>query len=142
MIDVIVVDDHPIMVAGIVEVFKGGEDGINISGVAYSAKEALKLLKKGTADVMIVDLGMPGLNGAELCLALKNMFPGMKIIIFDGENDVLMLKSAWLNGADAIISKYSNKEDLIKAIRKVVNEERYVDKNVVNVLHHAGEMMF
>jgi len=137
MIDVFVIDDHPIMVQGISEAFEDKKDGINIVGYAYSGHQAMKKLRNSTAHAIILDLAMPGISGVELCTAIKSLFPEKKIIVLTGENDIMMLKNVWINGADAILSKYCGKYEIKNTIEKVINNKRIIDKDIKRFFEEA-----
>ena len=137
MINVFVIDDHPIMVEGLSEAFKDKKDGINIAGFAYSAKQALKKLRNTPADAIILDLAMPGVSGVELCTAIKSLFPEKKIVVLTGESDILMLKNVWINGADAILSKYCGKYEIKNTIEQVLENRRIIDKDIRHYFEEA-----
>ncbi len=137
MINVFVIDDHPIMVQGISEAFEDKKDGINIVGYAYSSKQAMKELRDSSADAILLDLAMPGISGVELCTAIKSLFPEKKIIVLTGENDIMMLKNVWINGADAILSKYCGKFEIKDTIEKVLDNKRIIDKDIKKYFEEA-----
>lgn len=137
MIDVFIIDDHPIMVKGLTEAFKDKKDGINIVGYSYSAKQAIKKLRNSTASTVILDLALPGVSGVELCTAIKTLFPEKKIVVLTGSNDFLMLKNVWINGADAILSKYCGKFEIKDTIEKVFENQRIIDNDIKRYLEES-----
>ena len=137
MIDVFVIDDHPIMVEGISEAFKDKTDGINIVGYAYTGKQAMKELRTSSAQAVILDLAMPGISGVELCTSIKSLFPDKKVVILTGESDIVMLKNVWINGADAILSKYCGKYEIKNTIEKVLENKRIIDKDIKHYFEEA-----
>ena len=137
MIDVFVIDDHPIMVEGLTEAFKDKKDGINIVGYSYSSKQAIKKLRNSTARAIILDLAMPGVSGVELCTAIRSLFPEKKIVVLTGSSDFMMLKNVWINGADAILSKYCGKFEIKDTIEKVFENQRIIDKDIKGYFEEA-----
>jgi len=132
MINIFVIDDHPVLIEGVKSVFDSTEDKIKVVGFAYSAKEALSKLKRSSAKVILLDLRMPEFNGVELCGILKKEFPDKKIIAFTGETDTAMLFNVWMNKVDAILMKGCNKQELVTTIHAVLAGERKVGSDVPN----------
>lgn len=131
MINIFVIDDHPVFIDGIKTVFKNGNDKIKVSGSATSVKEALPKLKRSRAKVVLLDLIMPEISGVEFCLTIKKRFPEKKVIALTGELNPTVLYNAWMNKADAIIMKYCEKQELIDTIHTVLEGNRTDRKSVV-----------
>jgi len=132
MINIFVIDDHPVLIEGVKSVFDSSEDKIKVVGFAFSAKEALSKLKRSSAKVILLDLRMPEFNGVELCSILKKEFPDKKVIAFTGETDTAMLFNVWMNKVDAILMKGCNKQELVSTIHAVLAGERKVGTEVPN----------
>ena len=124
MINVFVIDDHPMFIDGLKSVFSSSKDGIEISGSANSADEALPLLKRSRAKIVLLDLKMPGTPGDEFCLVLKKKFPDKKVIVLTGETDRTLLYNTWNNKADALLIKHCGKLELINTINSVLKGSR------------------
>lgn len=130
MINIFVIDDHPVFIDGIKTVFKNGNDKIKVSGSATSVKEALPKLKRSRAKVVLLDLIMPEISGVEFCLTIKKRFPEKKVIALTGELNPTVLYNAWMNKADAIIMKYCEKQELIDTIHTVLEGNRTIGPDV------------
>ncbi len=130
MINVFVIDDHPLFIDGLKSVFSNNKDGIKISGSANSADEALPLLKRSMAKIVLLDLKMPGTSGDEFCLVLKSKFPDKKVIALTGETDTTLLYNTWNNMADAILIKHCGKQELVNVITSVLSGKRILGTNV------------
>ncbi len=130
MINIFVVDDHPVYIDGVKSLFSDGKDKIKVSGWAHSAKETLTKLKRSRVKVVLLDLIMPKISGVELCLILKNEYPDLKVIALTGEQNPVVLRNTWLNKADAILLKYCGKEELIDAIHGVLAGSRILGDQV------------
>lgn len=130
MVNIFVIDDHPLLISGIEAVFKNKEDKIKIVGTATSATEALQKLKRSSAKVIILDLLMPDVNGAELSVIIKRLYKDKKIIAFTGETDTALLYSAFKNGVDAILMKHCGKTEMIETIQSVLRGNRILGKGV------------
>ena len=85
MINVLIVDDHPIVRDGL-EVLLASEGDFSIHGSVASAEEALAhCAKKGAPDVVVTDVHMPGgMTGLELLARLKKDFPTVRVILLAG----------------------------------------------------------
>ncbi len=130
MINIFVIDDHPVIIDGLKSLFTDGEDKIKITGSANSAKEALSKLKRSSAKIVLLDLVMPETSGVEFCLVIKNMFPEKKVIALTGSLNSTMLYNTWNNKADAILMKYCGKEELVNTIYRVLEGSRIVGSRV------------
>jgi DNA-binding NarL/FixJ family response regulator len=138
MTNIFVIDDHPLLINGIVAAFKDKQDKIKIVGTAVSAAEALEKLKRSSAKVILLDLLMPGMSGAELCTVIKRDYPGIKIIAYTGETDKALLYSAWVNGADAILSKYCGKQEITETIASVLDGNKIIGKAIPRLSAQAA----
>lgn len=132
MINIFVVDDHPMIIEGVKAIFDGKKEKIKVVGSAYSAREALNKLQKSSAHIILLDLLMPEFSGVELCQILKMEYPDKKVIAFTGETDTAILFNAWMNKADAILMKYCGRDELVQTIHAVLAGERKVGSNVPN----------
>jgi len=133
MINLFVIDDHPIFIEGLIKIFDPEKDKIKISGFAYSAVEAEPLLKRSSASVVLLDLVMPGLHGTDFCLVIKKQYPDKKVIALTGERDSEVIFNTWRNNADAILSKYCGKQELVDTIHDVLNGETVAGTNIPSI---------
>ncbi len=134
MINIFVIDDHPVFIDGIKSVFSNGDDKIKVTGSATSVKEALPKLKRSLAKIVLLDLIMPEVSGVEFCLMIKKQFPEKKVIALTGELDPTVLYNTWINGADAILIKYCQKKELVSAINIVLEGNRVLGDKVPDFL--------
>jgi DNA-binding NarL/FixJ family response regulator len=118
MIRVFIVDDHPVVIEGIHSLLQN-EKGIEWAGNAMNAESCLGFFVTNTANVVLMDISMPGMDGIELCAIMKDKYPGIMILGLSTFNQGLYIKKMVENGASGYILKNSSKEELIKAIRAV-----------------------
>ena len=118
MIRVFIVDDHPVVIEGIQSLLQN-ERGIEWAGHAMNAESCLGYFVNNTADVLLMDISMPGMDGVELCAVIKEKYPGIMILGLSTFNQGLYIKKMVVNGASGYILKNSSKEELIKAIHAV-----------------------
>ena len=90
--------------------------GLVVAGEAGSVPEALELLPAISADLAIVDIGLPGINGIEGTLLLKKVYPKLRVILVSAYSDqsTLFMQAAARVGAECFISKDRLDLDVIK----------------------------
>jgi DNA-binding NarL/FixJ family response regulator len=120
MIRVFIVDDHPVVIEGIHSLLQNEMDIIWV-GQAMNAQSCLGFFVNNMADVVLMDISMPGMDGIELCRVMKEKYPEVMILGLSSFNQGLYIKRMMDNGASGYILKNSSKEELIRAI-KAVNE--------------------
>ena len=118
MIRVFIVDDHPVVIEGIHSLFQNQKD-IEWAGQAMNSASCLGFFVNNTADVVLMDISMPGMDGVELCAVMKEKYPGVMILGLSTFNQGLYIKKMMENGASGYILKNSSKEELIEAIHTV-----------------------
>jgi DNA-binding NarL/FixJ family response regulator len=118
MIRVFIVDDHPVVIEGIHSLLQN-EKGIEWAGQAMNAASCLGFFVNNTADVILMDISMPGMDGVELCALMKETYPGIFILGLSTFNQGLYIKKMMENGASGYILKNSSKEELLQAIHTV-----------------------
>ncbi len=119
MIRVFIVDDHPVVIEGIHALLQQ-EQGIEWAGQAMSAASCLGYFVHNTADVILMDISLPGMDGIDLCAHIKNKYPSVFILGLSTFNQGLYIKKMMENGASGYILKNSTKEELLLAIQTVV----------------------
>ncbi|MHB8464923.1 MAG: response regulator [Acidimicrobiales bacterium] len=134
MIRVLLVDDHPVVREGVVAVL-GDTAEFLVVGQAGSAEEALEIVRAGiAADVIILDVRLPGMNGIETCATLHDTDPHAQMVIFTSyPNDVTMIE-AFSAGAHGFLAKESGAATLQQAVRAVARGETFVDPRLANKL--------
>ena len=129
-VEIFIIDDHPMFLEGIRKSFDKENDGVFIGGWAKSIAEARELLKNSKAGVIFLDLVLPGESGVDFCCELKSKYPEKKVVALTGETDPGLLYNAWVNGADAIMSKLSDKNQLLDVIEGVLSGKKIIGNGV------------
>jgi DNA-binding NarL/FixJ family response regulator len=129
MIKIFIVDDHAIFREGLRKVI-GDTSGMEVVGEAANGPEALQRISSNICDVVILDLGLPGMGGFDVLRALKGKRPSLPVIIMsiqtEEEYAIMVLKE----GASGYLTKESVPADLIKAIQKAVAGGTYVSDSL------------
>lgn len=114
---VLVVDDSPLMRRMVREVLES-EPGFKIVGEAENGQEAIRRAKHLKPHLVILDLGMPVMNGLDAAPALKRALPGVRVILFTLLSDPEVEETARSVGIDAVVPKESL-EDLVHTARRL-----------------------
>jgi CheY-like chemotaxis protein len=115
---VFVVDDLPVIVMTVVAILN--ESGFEATGF-NGAADALQAAEAGCPDLLITDVSMPGMNGIELAIRFRSLYPTCKIVLFSGHastGDLLQVAKG--KGHDfTILAKPIHPKDLLAAITKL-----------------------
>ena len=133
MIKVLIVDDHQMVRFGIRRLLED-ESGLQIVGEASSGEEAIEAVDALNPQVVLMDVQMPGIGGLEATRRCLRIAPDVKVIalsMHDGEPFPSKLFEA---GAKGYVSKRSDPEELILAIRKVMAGQRYISTDIAQNL--------
>jgi DNA-binding NarL/FixJ family response regulator len=129
MIDVLLVDDHALMRAGLHALIDGTDD-MRVVGAASDGAEALELAHELHPHVVLMDLSMPGLDGAEATRRLTEELPEVQVLVLtsfaDGEHVVRALDS----GAAGYQLKDAEPSSLVAAVRAVASGQSPLDPRV------------
>src|SRR5277367_5305673 len=127
--DVLLVDDHKIMRDGIKAILSRGDE-FRVVGESENGTDAVHSVKRLRPDLVLMDIGLPGLNGVETTVEILRDHPECKIVIlsmYDDENSVV---GAIRSGARAFILKKASDTDLLEALRTVARGGAYLSPQV------------
>jgi DNA-binding NarL/FixJ family response regulator len=120
-IRVLVVDDHVLFTQGLTAVLE--QDGrFEVVGTAATGREAVRLAKDAAADVVLMDLSMPVLDGPAATRRLLTLDPAPKVVALSGHTDRLAREAALEAGATAYVTKSEAFDELVDAILRVHEE--------------------
>jgi DNA-binding NarL/FixJ family response regulator len=117
---VLVVDDHRLVLEAVHAALKD-EAEIEVVGEAGSGREALSLVLQLRPDVVLLDLRMPGMDGAECLDEIKERFPETYVVVLTGSDDRNVAQDVLGRGASAFVSKHVDPGDLAAVLRQVVD---------------------
>ncbi len=128
-IKVIIVDDHEIFRNGLKMVL-GKLSYVEVAGEANDGKALIDMLEKTRADIILLDIEMPELNGIEATKIALKKHPGLKIIALTMFGEDEYIQSMLDAGAKGFLMKNINKETLDKAIQTVYNGGNYYSEEL------------
>lgn len=132
-IKVLLVEDHKMVRLGLSLVFEN-TDGISLAGEADNGKTGVELALKLHPDVVLMDIGLPEMDGIQATALIKKANPDIKVLIFtsrDSEDDVFDSLSS---GADGYIMKGANEEQMISAIKAVSEGTAWLDPAIARLV--------
>lgn len=133
MINVLLVEDHELYRMGL-SMLLGKEDDINLIAEASDGIEGVKKARELAPQVILMDIGLPNMDGIEATQRIKDFLPETKILIFtsrDSEHDIF---ESFKAGADGYIMKGASPEQTISAIKAVYEGVGWIDPAIAKVV--------
>lgn len=124
-VTIILVDDHSLVRRGLAALLQMNQKYRVVAG-ADNGEDALTLAGQYTADLVILDLHMPRLNGLETLRRLKHRYPRVKILILSMYDDEELVSQALRDGAAGYILKHSMEDELFQALEAIVEGKQYL----------------
>jgi two-component system, NarL family, response regulator len=132
-IRLLIVDDHPVVRAGLSSML-GKQPGLKLVGAAAGAEEALSLLERSPADVVLLDLRMPKISGIEALRSLRRLPSPPQVIIlssFEFEEEIYRAVQA---GARGYLLKETSRDEIVTAIVAVHAGKQYFPPTIASRL--------
>lgn len=131
-IKVVIVDDHPLMIAGIRYAINSQPD-MKVIAEAGDGKEAMEIVKKYTPDIILMDVLLPTTNGIEVSIDIKMLYPAIKIIIISGAADATFILQSIKAGFNGYLLKGCNNAELFFAIREVMRGNMFLSPYILTM---------
>lgn len=136
-IRIFLVDDHDVVREGLIAIL-GREADFEIVGEAKTAEEALELLQRLEADVIILDYRLPGMNGLDLCREIAERRMSMRVIILSAFIERNIVRASLMAGARGYVVKDVEARELKRTIRAVARGETMVDPKAAPLVGSLG----
>lgn len=133
-IEVMIIDDHKMVREGLKQLLELNSF-ISVVGMAADGMEGISLLKEKEADVLLLDINMPNMNGLETLKEIKEFNTKVKVIFLTVHNEVDYLLRAIEMGADGYVLKDSGSAELVNAIQIVMDGESYIQPDMIPMLN-------
>jgi DNA-binding NarL/FixJ family response regulator len=136
-IRILIADDHGIVAEGLKSLAEAEAD-IEVVGIVADGREAVQHARESKPDVVIMDMSMPELNGADATRAILQQQPGCRVIVLSMYVEREYVRRALKAGAMGYVVKRSAAKELVDAIRAVHAGQRYLSPRVADVVIEAG----
>jgi DNA-binding NarL/FixJ family response regulator len=139
VIGVLAVDDHPLLREGLAALISKQTD-MRLLGEASNGREAVEQFRLLNPDVVLMDVQMPGMDGIDAMIAIRERNPSAKIIVLTTYAGDALAQRALVAGAQAYVLKGSVRTELIDTIRAVYRGLKRVHPDVaVELAEHMGD---
>jgi len=126
---ILVVDDHPIVCDGLAGLINQEADLVVVAK-AGNAAESIKAIKNQRVDLAIIDMLLKDTTGVQVTKKIKAIFPNLIVLIFSMSNELRYIKQAFEAGARGYITKDELSENIIDAIRQILDGGIYLNKRL------------
>lgn len=133
MIRLIIADDHAIVRHGLKQILALASD-IQIAGEAGSGGELQEVIARTPCDLVLLDMNMPGLSGVDMIKWLQEGYPDLPVLVLSMHAEGQVASRALKVGARGYLTKDSEPEILVGAIRKVSAGGKFIDASLVETL--------
>jgi len=124
----IIIDDHKLFTNGLSAILES--IGLRVIATFENGRDAMNYIRNQEIDLIFSDINMPEMNGIQLCKQLKEEKINTKIIMLSTYEDASIIKDAFANGANAYLSKNTDKKEIITAIENCLKGKKYVNKKL------------
>lgn len=132
-IKVLIADDHQLFREGLTNLLADAAD-IEVIAQAENGQEVLEKVRFSKPDIVLMDIGMPLLNGIDTTIALRKEFPDIKTIALSMHDEKTYVKGMFEAGAWGYLLKNCAYDQLVDAIIQVYNGEKYLDTHATKVI--------
>lgn len=133
VIRLFIVEDYHLTRMGLMAVLNDFPQ-VTFIGESESAEEALAKMETGTPDVLLLDLGLPGMNGIEMAQEVRKRYPEVKIVILTSHNEEQEVIAALGAGAQAYVLKDVKPERLVHIIETVQDGAVWLDPAIASMV--------
>ncbi|MHB8996697.1 MAG: response regulator [Armatimonadota bacterium] len=132
-VTILLADDHEVIRYGMSFALQGKQD-LEVVGEAGSGEEVLDLTAKLQPDLILLDMGMPGVSGGSLIAELRERHPATRVLVFSMYSDQARVLDALRAGAHGYVLKENQTDEILEAIRQVAAGRKYVTPKLAGVL--------
>lgn len=134
---IIIADDHQLVIDGIKSMLLQDKH-FTIAGEASNGQQALNeiTLNPTKFNLLITDISMPLLSGIDLCKAVKQQYPDIKVLILSMYNSISVVKEAIAAEADGYILKNTGKDEFLTALHRIEDGGTYFSQDILPILYN------
>jgi DNA-binding NarL/FixJ family response regulator len=122
---IVLVDDHSVVRAGL-RMLLEAHDGYDVLGEAGTGRDGLEMVEVKRPDVVVLDLGLPDVDGLELVDAMRTKGRDTRVLVLSMQDEPTRVEQAFAAGADGYLVKEAAESELIAAIDELMRGERYL----------------
>ena len=126
---VIIIDDHKLFTSGLFTILES--IGLRVMSTFSNGKDALIYLQTNEIDIIFSDINMPKMDGLELLKKLRKNKVSAKIIMLSMYEEPNIIKEAFASGANAYLSKNTEKDEIIKAVKRCLDNKKYLNRKLI-----------
>jgi two-component system response regulator NreC len=130
---ILIADDHGLVRGGLRAMLED-EPAIEVVAEAGTGEEALRLARELVPDIVLLDIGLPDMDGIETTRWLKKLAPQIKVLILSVYEDESLLREAIKAGAAGYMIKRAAEEDLMAAIQAISRGDMYIHPAITRLL--------
>ncbi len=135
--NILIVEDHELTRFGLKTTFEG-VDYINEIFEADSAETAIEIFNNNPIDIIIMDLGLPKMNGIEATKQIRSQNKDVKVIMLTSHNDEKEVLNSLKAGANAYCSKEINPQRLVQVVQSVADGAAWFDPSIAHIVLKAS----
>jgi two-component system invasion response regulator UvrY len=133
MVRILIADDHPIVREGLKQIVSETPDMV-LAGEASNGDQVVEQVERGVADVVVLDISMPGESGLDVLKKLRARYPRLPILMLSVHSEDQYAIRSLRAGASGYLTKESLSGELLTAIRRVAQGRRYVSEELAERL--------
>ena len=134
MVNIIIADDHQLAAEGL-SFLLSSSDNIDVIEILTNGIDVAPSIEKHGPDILILDMGLPQRHGLEVLRDIKSKKQKTKVIILTGLDDPGLLKDAFVTGAEGVLTKATDTEEILQAIHAVNKGRTFLGKSVISKLN-------
>lgn len=133
MYKILIADDHAMFADGIMSILNE-ENDMKVIGNCLDGPSVLLKIRSEDVDLLLLDINLPGMSGIEVCGKINKSFPHVKVLAISMFNEESYVSEILNNGASGYILKNTGREELLKAIRSVMEGNTYFSEEVTETM--------
>lgn len=132
-IRIAIADDHPIVIDGLEAIFQAVSH-VEVVLRASNGKDLLQQIPDKAVDIVLLDVQMPEMDGAETCRQLKQHYPDMRVLMLTMSKEAALIRETIEAGAQGYVLKNTGKQELLDAMKTIITGGTWYSKEVGQVL--------
>jgi len=130
---ILLADGHRLVLAGLMSLINA-EPGLRVVCTVTDSAQLLDRLMRDVFDLVLLDCHLPGLDGIELIRRIRASWPSQKLLVLTLDKDVAIARAAIAAGVGGCVTKGSDAEELLRALRKVAQGARHLDAGLMEAM--------